>query len=536
MRIVFLCLALFAIVGAQLARAADLEQFFMPGELFHGHQDFTSECTACHVRLRDTTQNQLCLDCHDHQPVADDIRSGQGYHGKDKNARTQPCKTCHSEHKGPQGRIVWLDRDKFDHRLTDYELTGRHWLADCAGCHLNGKKYREATQTCFDCHGEDDAHEGSLGEQCDSCHDPVGWGRFDFDHDKTDFKLRFAHQRVNCNACHIGNKYRDTPKQCVSCHEIRDVHSGRFGSKCESCHQEKRWDQDIFDHDRDTDYRLLDGHRNVACHDCHAPDYRVSDRKNEIRDCYSCHRSDDAHQGLNGEQCKNCHSERGWPHAEFDHGANTEFALHGAHNDLACDACHALGAETKKIDTACYSCHRQDDAHQRAQGEACDRCHHEVAWLDRVRFDHDLSSFPLIGQHAAAGCEACHQSSVFSNAGKLCSDCHWADDVHDKALGQDCARCHNSNGWMIWSFDHDQTDFGLRHAHAELHCHRCHDRPPEKMERSAWRCADCHRRDDVHDGNFGIDCGRCHNLESFDEVDIDSLRAPGGKKKGDRKP
>ena len=521
-------LATIAFAFAQPARAADIEQFFMPGELIEGHQEFTSQCTACHVRLRDTTQNRLCLDCHDHEAVAEDIRRKEGYHGRDENARTLPCKACHSDHKGRDAQIVWLDKDKFDHDLTDYELTGRHRLAECDGCHLEDRKHREASQVCFDCHDEDDAHDGKLGEKCDSCHVPAGWARSEFDHDKTDFKLRFAHQRVNCNACHIGGKYKDTPKQCVDCHQIRDVHAKRFGRQCQDCHQEKAWDKTTFDHDRDTDYRLDGGHRNLDCNDCHAPEYRVSEqRNNEIRDCYSCHRDDDPHDGLNGDECENCHIPRGWPHAEFDHGANTDFALHGAHDDLACEACHALGADSKEIDTACYSCHRKDDPHRDEQGEHCDQCHREVAWLEDVRFDHDLTRYPLIGQHAAAGCEACHSSSVFGDADERCVDCHRADDVHREGLGEDCARCHNPNGWLIWTFDHDRTDFALEHAHAEQHCHSCHYRPLDKQDRARWRCIDCHRRDDIHDGRFGNECDRCHDQQAFDRIDLESLRAGG---------
>ena len=530
MRVFYLLILLLGIINTGNMQAADIEQFFMPGELIIGHEELTSECTNCHVRLRDTTQNKLCLDCHDHKPVAEDIRQKRGFHGKDENARSLECKACHSDHKGRDARVVWLDKDKFDHRFTDYELDGKHKLTECGGCHLENKKYRDARQKCFDCHSEDDAHDGKLGKKCESCHNPSGWGKSAFDHDKTDFKLRDAHKKVNCNACHIGGKYKDTPKQCASCHAIRDVHANRFGKKCASCHQEKGWDKTIFDHDKDTDYPLEAAHRDATCNDCHSPKYRVSDKKNEIRNCYSCHRSDDAHDGLNGKECQDCHVVRGWPYAEFDHAANTDFALNGAHDNLACEACHALGAETKEIDTACNSCHKQDDAHKREQGTECNQCHREVAWLQDVRFDHDLTEFPLIGQHAAAGCESCHATSVFNDTGSQCNDCHGPDDVHEKALGEDCTLCHNPNDWLIWSFDHDKTDFELRQAHAELHCHSCHYKPLEDMDRSSWRCADCHRRDDIHNGNFGNNCDKCHNQKSFDEIDIQSLKHLGSRK------
>jgi hypothetical protein len=32
-------------------------------------------------------------------------------------------------------------------------------------------------------------------------------------------------------------------------------------------------------------------------------------------------------------------------------------------------------------------------------------------------------------------------------------------------------------------------------------------------------CSDCHRADDVHNGQFGSDCGRCHSTGSFEEVE-----------------
>ncbi len=506
------------------ADAADIEQFLMPGVLIEGHKGLESECTNCHVRLRNTTQNTLCLDCHDHKPIANDIRDKKGFHGKDKKASSLQCKACHSDHKGRDARVIWLDKDRFDHRFTDFDLSGKHKLADCGSCHLEDKKYREAPANCYACHSEDDAHKGDRGKKCEDCHNSAGWGKSAFDHDQTDFKLKFAHTQVNCNACHLGGEYKDTPKKCVSCHAIRDVHADRFGAKCDSCHQESKWSDSNFDHDRDTDFDLEAAHLSAACNDCHSPSYRVSAKKTKVRDCYSCHRDDDPHEGLNGNNCQNCHSVKGWPKAKFDHDVNTDFALKGAHQDLACETCHAIDAKTKEIDTACYSCHKRDDAHQRELGTECDQCHQETAWLQDVRFDHDLTDFPLIGQHSVAGCESCHSTSVFSDAGNQCIDCHAADDVHQQGLGQDCARCHNPNDWLIWFFDHDETDFKLRGTHAKFHCHSCHNQPLKDYDKTNGRCIDCHRRDDIHEGNFGNNCDNCHNQKSFDQVDLKALK------------
>ena len=51
-------------------------------------------------------------------------------------------------------------------------------------------------------------------------------------------------------------------------------------------------------------------------------------------------------------------------------------------------------------------------------------------------------------------------------------------------------------------------------AHAKLACERCHVEAPDKV-RLPTDCADCHRRDDVHQGRFGRDCERCHDAQSF---------------------
>ncbi len=524
MRVFYLSILLLFSVCTGNAQAAEIEQLFMPGELISGHDEFKSECTNCHVRLRDTTQKKLCLDCHDHKTVAEDIEKRQGFHGKDKNARELDCKACHSDHKGADAQVISLDKDKFDHEFTDFMLEGKHQLVECDGCHLKDKKYREAKQTCYECHSEDDIHKEELGKKCQDCHVTSGWARSEFDHDKTDFKLKFTHQRVACNACHIDEKYKDTPKNCVDCHAIRDVHSNRFGNNCKSCHQERGWDKSLFEHGRDTQYKLEERHRRVGCNDCHGIDYKVTKKRNtKPRDCYSCHRSDDAHNELNGKKCQDCHIVRGWGYAEFDHGANTDFALNGAHKDLVCDACHVIGAKSKEIDTACFSCHQQDDVHNSDQGTECDQCHKEVSWQKHVRFDHDLSKFPLIGQHAVVGCEVCHTTSAFAGTKSECVDCHGPDDVHKQALGEECKLCHNPNDWLIWEFDHDETDFKLRHAHAELHCHSCHYTPLEESADRTWRCIDCHRRDDIHDGNFGGKCNRCHDQKSFSTINIQSL-------------
>lgn len=513
--------------------AFDFEKLFMPGPVIQGHQKYETECKNCHQRLDETTQRELCLNCH--EKVAEDVKTNKGFHGKHSKATKEECRICHTEHQGRKAQIVWLDKDRFNHDETDYKLVGKHKSAECHRCHKPDKKYRETPYQCVNCHKEDDAHDNKLGEECKSCHNPKSWGSEAFDHDKTDFKLNYSHEKAACDLCHINDQFKDTPKECSSCHSIKDVHEGRFGRQCQDCHTEEKWDKSVFKHDRDTKFKIKGKHKRVHCHTCHS--VKQSKRKKnkhskgqkKPRSCYQCHKLDDAHQGKNGEECSKCHNESSWIKTEFDHDKDTEFPLKGAHKKTSCQSCHHSDEKGKKTDKACYSCHQYEDVHDGQEGEKCDSCHNDNSWwMEDVRYDHELSEFPLIGQHAVVSCEACHFSSKFKDAKSECYACHTADDVHKKALGEACENCHNPNDWLIWFFDHDETNFKLEGAHLKAHCHSCHYKPLKKKDDKKaadnMPCIECHNRDDIHSGSFGSDCGTCHNQEDFKEIDINPLR------------
>lgn len=511
----------------QVVYALDIEKLFMPGKLIDGHKKYEQECVQCHNRGRQTTQNQLCLDCH--EKIATDVSNKEGFHGIDKQVIDTECRICHTDHKGRDANIIWLDKDRFNHDSTDYPLKGKHIQTECKSCHKPEKKYREAPVKCISCHKEDDAHKEKLGDKCESCHNPKSWSSEQFDHDKTDFKLKHAHKKVACDLCHIENKYKDTPKKCVSCHAIKDVHQNRFGQKCKDCHSEKKWKDSIFEHNRDTKYEIKGKHKLVDCHSCHSVKEAIknkkSNKKKVNRSCYSCHRLDDVHKGKNEKKCDNCHNETSWLDSKFDHDKKTEFPLKGAHKKASCQSCHQSDEKDKKTDKACYSCHKHEDVHNEQQGKLCDDCHNDKSWwMENVRFDHELSDFPLIGQHAVVGCEACHATSAFKDVKKECAPCHQEDDIHKEALGKECEICHNPNDWLIWSFDHDEeTDFKIEGAHKDQHCHSCHYKPLVKDDKQRSRCIDCHNRDDVHDGNFGPDCDNCHTQQDFKSYTIRTM-------------
>lgn len=495
------------------------ETLVMPGPVISGHAEYEKDCAKCHVRFARQSQRQLCLDCH--KEIAEDFATKTGYHSRSPDVGTKECTACHTEHEGRNADIVGLNEVTFDHKLTDFPLLGKHANVECADCHKPNMTFHDADTDCYSCHKKDDQHKGNLGTACADCHSETGWKDTHFDHKMTaDYALTGAHAKITCVSCHANEVYKDTPNTCIGCHKDDDKHKGNNGTKCQDCHTTVDWKQTLFDHFKRTGFALKGGHSGLECESCHEGNkFEVKPPK----ECYGCHEDDDKHMGLNGTQCADCHQVTVWKDVTFDHARDTMFALNGAHGGLECGDCHKQPAKEVKLPTDCFGCHENDDPHAGQLGKTCDTCHGELDWKQDVRFDHDLSSFPLLGKHRDAQCEDCHETPKFHDAKSSCVECHMDDDVHKGRFPSDCAMCHNPNDWLLWTFDHNtQTDFVLDGAHAKIDCHSCHrDRlPADGKIRMSTTCGSCHRKDDVHDGEFGQQCEQCHTTTSFKALKV----------------
>jgi len=570
-----LVIATIAIGGAfgTDVHAQGLESVLAPGKLIQAHAKLDDQCTKCHVRFDRNAQDGLCLDCH--KDVGQDVRLKSGFHGKMK---PQSCKTCHADHKGRDANVVAIDKAKFDHSATNFNLEGLHRKVDCAKCHLPGKGFRIQQRDCAACHRKDDVHKGSLGAKCADCHTEGNWKEAKFDHGKTRFPLTGKHGDVKCADCHKNSQYKDTPKECFACHKKDDKHKGQFATKCESCHETKSWKTIRFNHDTDTRYPLLGKHHGARCESCHTgplyqqklsttcvdchrnddkhkgslgtvcgschterswkeppkfnhgktafpllgrhADVQCKDcHKSQVfneapKECIACHRKDDKHKGALGDKCASCHNERSWKQTSFDHN-KTQFPLLGKHTKAECAACHK-SADYKQTPKDCYSCHERDDRHEGQQGRKCAQCHVEANWKSTPRFDHGLTRFPLLGKHSKVECKSCHLSARFKDAKLDCVACHAKDDKHKKTLGPACAQCHSAVDWKNWAFDHDKrTKFALDGKHKGLVCTACHATATDARVTASAQCVSCHAKDDVHDGNYGRQCQQCHVTSLF---------------------
>lgn len=320
------------------------------------------KCSACHTTnpYREKT-SQACFSCH----KKDD---------KHKDSLGHNCETCHAEKS-------WKETVRFDHGKTDFPLLGKHAKVECKSCHV-GIMYKEASVECVACHKKDDKHLATLGTQCAQCHTADNWKAPLFEHDKTRFKLRNAHAAltVKCDACHVDLKsYRNTSMLCISCHKKNDKHEGQIGSQCETCHSDKNWKVERFDHNR-ARFALTGGHALVQCKNCHET-LRYRDAR---RDCVGCHVKDDKHKRVFGVQCESCHNTRAWPLWDFAHDTRTHYKLDGAHRVVVCEKCHRepapKGTLAAPVGSTCSNCHREADPHDGKFGARCEQCHITTTW------------------------------------------------------------------------------------------------------------------------------------------------------------
>jgi len=455
----------------------DLSRFPLEGK--HVEVD----CELCHVNQVFAGTPQSCISCHRQE----DQHNGQ---------LGENCAACHS--------AAGWDQVHVDHSLFAFPLTGAHANVTCETCHQNGT-YKGTPQDCNSCHQKDEPHAGRLGTDCATCHSTDAWKPAKFDHNLSVFKLTGSHVNVTCAKCHQNEVFKGTPQDCYSCHRTVDKHNGQFGTNCATCHSTTAWKPARFDHNLSV-FKLTGSHVNLTCTNCH----QNGVFKGTPQDCYSCHRSDDKHNGQFGTNCATCHSTSTWKGVTFDHNL-AAFKLTGSHVNVTCTKCHQNGV-FKGTPQDCYSCHRTADKHNGQFGTNCASCHTTSTWKGAT-FDHNLSAFKLTGSHVNLTCTKCHQNGVFKGTPQDCYSCHRTADKHNGQFGTNCASCHSTSTWRGATFDHNLSAFKLTGSHVNVSCTNCHQNGVFKG--TPQDCYSCHRTADKHNGQFGTNCASCHSTSTW---------------------
>jgi len=168
----------------------------------------------------------------------------------------------------------------------------------------------------------------------------------------------------------------------------------------------------------------------------------------------------------------------------------------------------------------------QDNPHGEELIIACGDCHNTKGWkLEKgtYSFTHDITDFPLTGQHEKLDCLSCHKSLVFSEAKSDCMSCH--TDIHQQTVGFACERCHNSQSWIVNNIVdvHRMSRFPLLGAHLNADCYSCHPSASLlKFEPVGIDCYDCHKDDYLAtsspnhlESGYSENCTDCHKMNAF---------------------
>ena len=382
----------------------------------------------------------------------------------------------------------------------------------------------------------------------------------------------------NCNKCHRLRK-RVSAEKCLLCHKIlgqriaahKGLHANKDYQDCSSCHVEHQgkkyqliwWKNgaDQFNHDL-TGYHLQGKHAQVKCRQCHQEKNithaaKLLEAKKDLdhtflgldRKCLSCH--EDEHRGQMKESCLQCHNMGAWkPASKFDH-SHTKYPLTGKHADAKCEKCHALIVDNKfSTDkdfrkftgiafSECTNCHK--DFHNNRFGKNCQNCHSTRGWnlVNREKFDHNRTAYPLRGRHTTLKCNQCHlPGRPFKIAHyEKCKDCH-ADyhrgDFLQRPQHGDCEECHKVEGFKPSAFTiakHHHSKFALAGAHLAVPCNACHVKMHKNMPNETMRfkfrsleCSACHKnphgnRVDKYLALTG--CEYCHSISSWHDMILD---------------
>ena len=521
-------ITLLAIGGMAFVNGSD---FFSAGSLnaqgsggtlggVRSHAEIGDDCAKCHPALWEPdTMGDRCVVCH--KDVLVQLAFPNSLHGAIRSEVSKiNCRSCHSEHKGPDAPLTDAHLTNFPHDPMGFSLTSHKKRADgvlfaCADCHVNSFIDFQQTQ-CAACHRQMDAvfttaHAIEFGENCMACHDGVETIGKAFDHSKSTFALAGKHLDVRCAECHTNARSRadlkTAPTACESCHQKDDAHQGRYGLTCGNCHNPAGWRDNLkFDHNLST-FKLEGKHIGVACEKCHTNPAQFA---GIASDCVSCHSKDDAHNGQFGTTCAICHNVSDWKDVHIDHSLFS-FKLDGTHVNVPCLSCHVNNV-LKGTPTQCNACHAQDDAHHGQFGTDCAKCHSTAAWKPST-FDHNLAAFKLDGAHVNVACLSCHKNGQFKGTPQNCFGCHAGNDAHHGQFGTDCAKCHTTAAWKPAFFNHNLSVFKLTGAHVNVACLSCHKNGVFKG--TPQNCVGCHASNDAHHGQVGTDCAKCHTTAAW---------------------
>lgn len=198
------------------------------------------DCGKCHVNGQYTGMPKECVACHQQNFT----NTKNPNHVTAKFSTT--CSACHTMNS-------WIPAT-FDHKTSNFPLTGSHQTAECAKCHVN-QQWSGLNTQCIGCHQtaynnvvSPNHRTANFPIDCTPCHTTMSWKPSTFDHDGKYFPVNSGKHRgkwSRCEECHT------TPSNiklfsCTDCHahdvaKMDKEHKGKSGytsnsADCYRCH------------------------------------------------------------------------------------------------------------------------------------------------------------------------------------------------------------------------------------------------------------------------------------------------------------
>jgi hypothetical protein len=203
------------------------------------------------------------------------------------------------------------------------------------------------------------------------------------------------------------------------------------------------------------------------------------------------------------KDCKHCHAPVKCLSANLCQDCHFEIAQERA----GASGLHGLLPGTDK----CQSCHKEHQGREAviSQVALANVDHERLTGFSLARHQADYDGAPL-------GCPDCHTDGRYAPEGVDCTGCHDGRDPrymgeHTDRFGGECLVCHDGKDRML-DFAHGEV-FALEGGHRDLACEACH--VDYAFAGMSGECVACHEDPEVHAGEFGLDCSRCHGVAAW---------------------
>ena len=494
-------LSLLSFAAPRPAVAASIETLLMPGKVSQAHAKYESECSLCHDRTDRSRQTALCADCH--KDIAADLAAKSRParpHGQRRQVAVQvlphraPGSRSRHRQAGPRAASIIAPRTSSSRARTA--------ASPARAATPPASRSARRPSGCGDCHKDDDAHAGQLGAEVRHLpHQPQLERR----------QVRPRQDRVPAaRRARDDHLRRLPPRRPLQGHAaaLRGLPRARRRARGLARREVRRLPHDRELEEREVRPRQGDGLR--AARSPFGARLRRLPQAGRLQGRAAARLRRLPPAPTTPTRCASARTAR--PAMATTPGsrsptttrASTKFALEGAHAKLDCHACHTAPVEDAEARQGLRELpSRQRPARRRARPRL-----RQLPWHREVAGRHPLRPRP---HRLPAARPARHRrlrpvprlAGLQGRAAGL-PQLPRRRTTSTRAASARTARpaTRPTAGRPGTSTTPSRPGSGSTGAHGKLKCVDCH-RQPAGLVKLPGDCASCHRKDDIHLGQYG---------------------------------